>query len=113
MCLCNFLQNLHSPIMVAIRRAACAKKPAKEVKLNDNVLDMSLRIGLKGADICKTNIEKLNCLLEEHCLAGLVTLEREDTKNQLHFQMVCKACVKYALLVEILACKYMAGLVGC
>lgn len=57
--------------MALLRAAARAKKPAKEDEWNDDVLDMSLMIGLKGADVCKTNIEKLDQLLQEHCMAGL------------------------------------------
>lgn len=93
--------------MGALKCVARAKKPAREVDLNDDVLDMSLTIGLKGVDVCKTNIEKLNRVLEEHYIAGLVALERGDIENRLHFQMVCRARIKSSLSFGILVCKHM------
>lgn len=63
----------------------------KEVNLDDDVLVMSITIGLKGANVDKVDITKLGRLLHKHCMAGMVALERGDTKNCLYFQMVCRA----------------------
>lgn len=86
-------------------------KPPKKVSLTNDILDsnldFSLTIGLKGVDVCKLDIEKLNRLLHNQCLFGLAALERGDTKNHLHFQMVYRACIKLAFLFGILTHKYM------
>lgn len=92
--------------MPTIKCAAHAKKPAKEVNLTDDILEMSVTVGYKGADISPLDIHKLDRLLNEHCLSGVVALEREDTKNHLHFQMVCRARGKLGLSFALLTIKY-------
>lgn len=59
-------------------------KLEKTMSLTNNVLDMSVTIGLLGTDVIKLDIEKLECLLCEHCMISVVALERGDTKNRLH-----------------------------
>lgn len=49
--------------MSKLKVAAWAKKQAKLDEWNDDVLDMSITIGLWGADVCKTDIEKLDRFL--------------------------------------------------
>lgn len=68
---------------------------------------MSVTVGLLGENVIKSNIQKLVCLLREHCMAGVVTLEKGDIENRLHFQMVYTACCKSALSFKIIVCKYM------
>lgn len=58
--LLSFTRSLHAAIMVLIKCVAQAKKAAKEVNLGDDVLDMSITIGLQGADIDKVDIAKLD-----------------------------------------------------
>lgn len=95
-------------VMAKMRAVARAKKPTKVDKWNDDVLDMSITVGLRGVDVCRSDIHKLECLLEElHCIAGICALERGDTKNRVHFQMVYRAQVKYSLSFGIVATKYL------
>lgn len=96
--------------MAPIKHVALAKKTPKEVTLDDNVLDMSITIGLKGVDVDKGDIVKLDRLLHDHYMAGMVALERGDTENWLYFRMVCKARVKSLLSFGILTRKYMVGM---
>lgn len=75
--------------MVTLRKAARKVKAAKVVDLSNNVLDMSVTMGFRGANIVKSDILKLEWLLWEHCLVGVIAIERGDIENRLHFQMVC------------------------
>lgn len=57
----DFKGGLCTTTMVALRRVVRAKKAAKEVDLNDNVLNLSLTLGLKIANICKTKKSSIIC----------------------------------------------------
>lgn len=46
--------------MVALRAITRAKKAAKEGEWNDAILDMTLIVGLRGANMCRLDIEKLD-----------------------------------------------------
>lgn len=94
-------------VMATVRKATQGWKPTKEVELINNVIDMSVTVSFKGANVTKFDIEKLNMLLNDYCLADVVALERDDIENRLHFQMVFRAQIKLALSFDILIHKYM------
>lgn len=68
---------------------------------------MSVIVGFKGANIIKSDIHKLKCLLCEYCMAGVIALKRGDIENTLHFQMVCRACIKSVISFGVIVQKYM------
>lgn len=49
--------------MAKLKKATCEPKPAKIVELTNNVLDMSVTMGLLGADVVPSDIQKLEHLL--------------------------------------------------
>lgn len=51
-----------------------------DIVLADSVLELYL-----GSDIRPNKINKLDLLIREHYVAGLVALERGDVENFLHF----------------------------
>lgn len=93
--------------MATMRKAAHASKPAKIMNITNNVLNMSVTVGLLGTNVIKSDIEKLEHVLREHCMVGVVALERGDTENRLHFQMVCTTRCKSALSFGIIVRKYI------
>lgn len=101
------LRSLRAAVMAQLRAIARAKKAAKNGEWNDDVLDMSLTIGLRGADVCRSDIKKLDHLLQEHYLAGIIALKRGDAENRLHFQGVIRARTKSSLSFEVFVRKYL------
>lgn len=69
--------------MATLRKVARASKLAKMVELTNNVLNKSVMVGFKGI-VIDTDINKLNQLLHDHCMVGVVALERGDINNRLH-----------------------------
>lgn len=103
------MRDLCQQVMALMKKATHAPKSANEVELTNNVLDLSVIVWFKGADVIRSDIEKLNRLLTDHYMAGVVALERGDTKNHLYFQMVSQMHIKSALAIGILAHKYMGS----
>lgn len=78
-----------------------------DIVLPNSILELSVTIGYLGVDVCLEEINKLDLLIHDHCVAGLVALERGDVENSLHFQMVVHARTKSARAFSILVRKYM------
>lgn len=97
--------------MAQLKATTRAKKPTKEDIWYDLVLDMSLTVGMLGADVYPSDMEKLNRFLDKHCIVGVIAMERGDTESRLPFQGVLRARTKSSLSFGIIIRKYSSGTV--
>lgn len=72
------------------------------VVLTDSILELSVTIGYLGADVHPDKIHQLDLLIREHCVSGLVAMERGNLEAHLHFQMVVRARTTSAHMFGIL-----------
>lgn len=96
--------------IMSLKRKSRQVNDRKEVEMTTTVLELSVTVGYVGADVKKDEIQNLHRLMQDHCLSGVVSLERGDKRTYLISNVFFCARAKSVRSFANLVKKYMGWL---